>query len=151
MVKKNLSELLGMAAKTEIPVQAGHGGGSSKMSFGIVHSLTNGKRISFSKLLAQKLELDKCAYIALAPEAGYILISNRPPFENSIECSFSRAENDGKKISYCSAAVHAITDAFALNFKQHVSVSYDDIEVDKLEDGTPVAMVKVYNKYPDAQ
>ena len=148
----NLAQLLGVVAKTEIPAHVAHGGGGTgKMSFGIVNSGKNGKRLTFSKLLAQKVGLTDRAYLALAPSENYVLIACKAISENAIECKFSNAEESEKKISYNASAVYAITDMFGLNFQKHVSVSYDDVTIDKLDDGTLVAIVKVYNKHPDAE
>lgn len=151
MYKKDLSQLLGVVAKTEIPAHVAHGGGVGKMSLGIVNSSKNGKRLTFSKLLAQKVGLSDRAYLALAPSEECVLITGKAIADNVIECRFSNAEEDEKKISYNAGAVYAITEIYGLNFKKHVSVSYDEVTIDKLEDGTTVAIVKVYNKYPDAQ
>lgn len=152
MSRIDLSQLLGVASKTEIPAHVAHGGGGAgKMSLGIVNSSKNGKRITFSKLLAQKVGLTDCAYLALAPSENYVLIACKAISENAIECRFSNADENEKKISYNANAVYAITDMFGLNFKKHVSVSYDEVTLDKLDDGTTVAIVKVFNKHPDAQ
>lgn len=152
MYKKDLSQLLGVAATTKIPAHVVHGGGgTSKMSLGVVNSSSNGRRLTFSKLLAQKVGLSDRAYIALVPSEECVLISNKAITNNAVECKLSNEKEDQKKVSYNAGAVRAITEIFGLSFKQHVSVSYDEVTIDKLEDGTTVAIVRVYNKYPDAQ
>ena len=88
------------------------------------------------------------AEIALIPSEGCILIAKKIPIENVLKCKFS-PKDTGKKICYSAGAVEAITEAFELNFSEHVSVSYDEVEFAIFDDSVPYAIVSVYNKYPN--
>lgn len=156
MKNSSIIDLIKLSEQTEIPTSASRGGSSnSKHSFGIVNSEANGRRLTFSKSLVQSLGLKDSAKIALVPDKGCILIATDLPHKNVVTCKFSaKGDKGGRRLSYNSEVVHLLTKAFALNFADHVSVSYDSITIETLEDGTSVAVVEIYNKYPtdtDAQ
>ena len=156
MKNSSIIDLIKLSEQTEIPASASRGGSSnSKLSFGIVNSEANGKRVSFSKSLVQSLDLKGSAEIALVPDKGCILIASELPHKNVVICKFSaKGDKGGRRLSYNSEAVYLLTKTFNLNFTDHVSVSYDSITIETLEDGTSVAVVEIYNKHPtvaDAQ
>ena len=55
---------------------------NSKLSFGVVNSKTNGKRLSFSKALVTKLELKDAAYITPIKEDSVIIVAGAQLFES---------------------------------------------------------------------
>ena len=150
MKNSSIVDLIKLSEQTEIPASASRGGSSnSKLSFGIVNSEANGKRVSFSKSLVQSLDLKGSAEIALVPDKGCILIASELPHKNVVICKFSaKGDKGGRRLSYNSEAVCLLTKTFGLNFADHVSVSYDGITVETLENGTPVAIVEIFNKHP---
>ena len=150
MKKPSILELMQSSEKTQLPAGASRGGsGNSKMSLGIVNSETSGRRVSFSKALSTALGLETAVEIALVPDEGCALVAAKLPHANVIKAKLSdKGGKDGRKISYSASAVHALTEAFKLNFAEHVSVSYDNVTVEALEDGTAVAVVEIFNKFP---
>lgn len=122
MNKSNLSISQLLDAAASIPARAKNSASKGKPSVGIVNSATNGKRLSFSKALVTTLELEDVAEIALIPSEGCILVAKKLPIENVLKCKFS-PKDTGKKISYNTGAVEAITETFELNFSNHVSIS----------------------------
>ncbi len=150
MKKPSIFELMKSSEQTQLPAGASRGGsGNSKMSLGIVNSEANGRRVSFSKALSTALGLKTTAEIALVPDEGCVLIAAKLPHANVIKAKLSaKGSKEGRKISYSASAVHALTEAFKLNFAEHVSVSYDDVTVEALDDGTKVAVVEIFNKFP---
>lgn len=147
MNRLSIAQLLDEATKTKIPARAMSKQSKSKPSFGIVNSSTNGKRLTFSRAIVAELDLKDIAEIALIPTESCVLIASKLPIGNKLACKLS-AKGDSKKISYNAGAVEAITKAFELNFAEHVSASYDEVEFSTFEDGMPYAVVTVYNKYP---
>lgn len=109
---------------------------NSKLSFGVVNSKTNGKRLSFSKALVTKLELKDAAYITPIKEDSVIIVAGAQLFE-SYKCDL---RGNDKKLSYCSGVVETLTEIFSLDFSQHVSKSFTKIEFDEHE-GVPVAVI----------
>lgn len=146
MQNLSVNDLLGVAATPD--PSCSHGGSSNgKLSMGIVNSQDNGKRVTFSKALADALALEDKVEVALVPSKGCVLVSKKLASSKAIKGKLS-ARNEKRKICYNAGMVEGITKAFGLNFDEHVSVSYDDITLGNLDDGTPVAIVNVYNKYP---
>ena len=110
--------------------------GNGKFSFGVVNSKRNGKRLSFSKALVAKLELEDTVYITPVKEDGVIILAGTRLFD----CYSCDLRGDDKKISYSSGVVEALTEIFSLDFSKHVSMSFNNIEFDEHE-CTPVAII----------
>ena len=104
---------------------------TSNLSFNIVNSKRNGKRVKLSKDLAQAVDLTDSADMLPLEEEGLLKVDNEA------------------KIAYNSGVVALLTQMFGLNFADHTSMSFSNITIDKLEDGIPVALIPIYNKYPD--
>ena len=138
---KNLKELLEKAKAAEnVPVAVkSTSSGSSKLSFGIVYSEENGKRLSFSKALVKTLGLTDSVSIFPLVEEGIILISKDLENENASVGKLSKKE---KKYCYNAAIVKMLIDAFKPDFNGHVSKSYDDISFEYVDDKM-VAAVKI--------
>lgn len=138
---KNLKELLEKAKAAEnVPVAVkSTSSGSSKLSFGIVYSEENGKRLSFSKALVKTLGLTDSVSIFPLVEEGVILISKNLDNENA---SIGKLKKEGKKYCYNAAIVKMLIEAFNLNFEGHVSRSYDDISFEYIDDRM-VAAIKI--------
>lgn len=127
-------------AKTLSPVAITHtSSGNSPLSFGIVNSAANGKRISLSKSLVATLGLDKHIAIIAIPTEGVVMVARDLPFEGAI-CGELRGED--KKLWYASNVVLLLTELFDLDFKTRVSRSFSDISINEL-DGMPVATIRI--------
>ena len=140
----NLSTLLSAAAKVELPLKQ-LTASNSPLSFSIVNS-SNGKRLRFSKSLVEALGLEDTAEIAPVPDQSCILIAKKLPMDNVL---LANLKPDGeRRVSYTATSIQALTKLFTLNFSEHSSMSFQKITLDKLEDGTPVAITEIFNKYP---
>ena len=133
---KNINSTLTKAQSLSLPTITSISHGSSKFSFGIVNSKRNGKRLSFSKALCEKLELTNNAYITPVKEDGAIIVAGSKIFE-SYKCDLRGSD---KKLSYNSGVVETLTELFSLDFSKHVSMSFGQIEFDDHE-GVPVAVI----------
>ena len=107
------------------------------LSFGIVNSASNGKRLSFSKALTSALGLGEDIALITVPSEGVIMIARELPYEGAIR---GKLRGEDKKLWYASPVVQLITEQFGIDFKKHVSYSYSDISINDL-DGIPVATV----------
>ena len=141
-------EKLQEAAKAVKPtdIKVSHSG-NSRFSFGIVNSARNGKRVTLSKGLATALSIGDSADMVPIAAEGVLMIGKKLSFPATSTVSLK--EDGGGKIGYNSGMVAVLTQVFGLNFTEHVSVSYSDINMDHLDDGTLVAIVKIHNKYPN--
>lgn len=145
MVKKsdfNFKELFAeIETDDTLPMVSGNGG-SNVLSFGVVNSESNGKRISISKALCEKLGLEKEAQIAIVPSKGVIVVAKELTSKNICKCKL-RGER-GRKISYNSGLVRTLTETFDLDFSKRTSITFTDIEV-QLHDGEIFAIVYMEN------
>ena len=115
-----------------------------KLSFGIVNSAANGKRVSFSKALAKSLQLEENGSVKIipVPALGVIMIGKNLSIEETYVCPLKISKE--RFVSYSSACVAGLTKSFGLDFKNHVSKSFDRIEIDKdIVNGSPYAIVTV--------
>ena len=138
----NINDIINNSKKFNKPVASR--GGSSSYSFGIVNSEGNGKRISLSKALAEKLDVhdlenNSHVYVAISEEDRVVIISKSEVLSHGYNCKLSKSGE--KRISYNADIVHGITDAFSLPFNTRTSMSFSNIEFDKAPDGTDVAYV----------
>lgn len=138
MVKNRMSTIA-KAQKVSLPSITSTSGGSGIYSFGIVNSKNNGKRLSFSKALAEKLELDAEAYITPIVEDGEILVMASKMFDSSFECGL---RGEDKKLSYRAGVVEALVELFRLDFGKHVSMSFSKIDFFQHE-GVTVAAIQL--------
>ena len=139
-MKNNKLDIIKKAQAVSLPSINTTSRGNCRYSFGIVNSPNNGKRLSFSKALAEKISLDKCAHITPLAEDGKILVAGSKIFE-SYECNL---RGDDKKISYCAGVVETLTELFSLDFSKHVSRSYSLIDFEDYE-GVSVAVITLTN------
>lgn len=138
------SKLYSFAAKTELPIVTTTTSSHGKLSFGIVNSAANGKRVSFSKALATSLQLEENGTVKIipVPDLGVIMIGKDLSVEKTYVCPLKFSKE--RFVSYHSACVAGITESFGLDFKKHVSMSFSRIEIDKdIVNGSPYAIVTV--------
>lgn len=142
----DIKELQAAAKKVKLADIKVAPSGNAHLSFGIVNSKRNGKRVTLSKSLVSAIEVAESAAMIPIPDKGVLMIGKALPYEAASNVNLK--DDGGGKIAYNSGMVALLTQTFGLNFTDHVSVSYSDIEVNTLDNGTPVAIVKIYNKYP---
>lgn len=132
----NISELLQQAAATNIPQV--YNEGARHHSLGIVNSEGNGKRITLSKKLIARLELEENFQLLPIPSEGVALIAQKLP---SNQASTARLSSKGRGVCYSAGLVQLLTQLFKLDFSEHVSRTFTDITFDEI-DGMPVAIVR---------
>ena len=137
MTNLTLNELIKLANDSSVNYSVSSVG-ASRISFGLVNNV-NGKRITISKALSQKLHLDDTAYISLVPEQNALLVSATPVTEKSCKCLLRGAD---KKTSYSAQVISTITTVFNLDFTQKTSLSFSDIELDVVND-IDVAVINI--------
>lgn len=144
----DLSDLLKLAEEVKLPtIPTAMGGGSSKLSFGIVNSASNGKRITFSKGLVTALAVTNKAVMLPVKAKDVLMVARVLPFPAAK--SVDLKGEDGRKIAYDSEMVTLLTKVFDLTFTKHVSAAYNDITIDTLDDGTPVALIHIFDKHAE--
>lgn len=111
-------------------------------SVGIVNSIDNGKRVSISKSLAQKLALGDTLFVLPMAEDGVALLAKALPFDAASNVKLS---GSSKKIAYSAALVQLLTAEFGLDFSDRTSMSFNEVDFDNLN-GVTVAAVRIYNK-----
>jgi hypothetical protein len=95
-----------------------------KYSVGIVCSSKNGKRVTLSALLAEKLKLDDTVFFTVYREDRLAIISSHSLNSASFEATL---KGKGMKIAYKSSLVHFLIDTFEMDFGPHVSTVFHDI------------------------
>ena len=140
---KSVTELLNSASNVKLPSVASMATGRGIMSFGLVNSEGNGKRFTLTKSLINANRIDKKVALLPIPEEGVLLLAEKLPFENAIEKTLKLKGE--ARLSYAAPVVALLTECFKLNFGTHVSMSFQDITIDKLPDGSPLAIVNMQN------
>ena len=102
----------------------------------------NGKRISFSKMLSIKLDLQDSVDIVELEDEGMILISKNLPYDFKSTYSL---RGDDRKIIYSSELVEVLTEIFNLDFGTKVSRSFTDITINT-DDNTVIAAITLVKK-----
>lgn len=118
---------------------------NAHLSFNIVNSPRNGKRLRLSRGLACTVGVTKSAAMLPLPDEGLLMVAEKLPYKAAIPVSLK--DDYGAKIGYNSGMVALLTEVFNLSFENHVSMSFSDITLDQLEDGTPVALISITDKY----
>ena len=140
MVKKlDFSKAMAQAAadnrNTSIAASATGG-----LSFGVVNSQQNGKRLSFSKALVSALELEDTVQLLPAAGDAVLFVAKTLPSEVSFPGKLS---GEGKKICYSGPLVALITDAFRLDYTGgRTSHSFSHIEFEDMG-GVKVAAIHI--------
>ena len=142
MINIDIDALFKAAAKVQLPTTVSARSGNSSLSFGIVNSTRNGKRLSFSKGLVHALGLEKNASLLPLSEEGVLMIAKDLPFNSAN--SVTLRGDDGRKVAYAADVIILLTEIFKLDFSQHVSATFDDVSIENY-DGTPVAVVSIFS------
>ena len=141
MIKKNmidLGKLFQVAETAEVAQVATTGSG--KYSVSVVNSNGNGKRITLSKALVEKLELD--GYVSMMPlqSEGVLMLAKTLPFDNASTIELNSSD---RRIAYHAGAVKLIVDTFSLDYSGgRTSMSFNDIEFGE-RDEVVIAIVKI--------
>ena len=117
-------------------------GSAGSLSFGIVNSVKNGKRLSLSGALARRLGVTDTAYIVLLPSDHVVLIAKQLPLESAMQMTLKSEKRCASKICYSYPLVKAITDSYNLDFTGRTSMTFYDIDIIN-EDGTDVAVITI--------
>lgn len=142
MKKFDINELLGMANEINddfVVVSL-----SSQYSLGIVNC-SNGKRVSFSKALSEKLGLRDKVYLLPVPAKNAVMISAQPLNNKSSVGTLNKTE---KKICYSSTIVSMLSSVFKLDYGTKTSLSFFDISFESIN-GIEVAIVNMVAKQYD--
>lgn len=134
------------ARAVQLPQSAKVFSGNSRLSFNIVNSDSNGKRVKLSKDLAAAIGITERADILPIKGEGLIMVAEKLPYEAACSVSLKdegRNGRTGAKIAYNSGMVALLTKEFDLDFSEHVSMSFSDISIEKLEDETTVALIRI--------
>lgn len=123
----NISNLINEANRSNIATFSA----ASGFSFSIVNAEGNGKRISISKAIADKLGLEDSAMLIPLVESGVVIVGKTLPFPNASELTLKGKE---KKIAYSAGAVKLLTKLFSLDFSTKTSRSFSDITFDVIND-----------------
>ena len=113
---------------------------TSAYSVSIVNS-SNGKRVTFSKSLCQKLSIGEEVYILPCVESNVILVSGVKFSDKAQVCSVKGSD---KKLSYNAELVKKLTENFKLDFTGITSKSFNDISIEDFE-GMTISTVKLSN------
>ena len=114
--------------------------GNDILSFGMVNTGGSGKKVSLSRGLCKRLNLDNIAFFSVLPERGIVVIGKDLPGNKTFQCNFSA--DSARKTCYNASLVNAITLAFKIDFSEHVSKTFYKIDIQE-NDGTAVAIVKM--------
>ncbi len=113
--------------------------GFNYLSFNIVNSEKNGRRIKFSRGLVSTLGLDNSAAILPVAQMDLVIVAKQLSFPAAITVQL-KDDKEGR-IAYASATVQLLTQLFSLPFGQRVSLSFTNIKITSLSDGTTVALI----------
>lgn len=149
MPVKNIEEIRRKFANISKVTEGNTASGLSKMSLTVVYNRNgNGKRITLTKSLASAIGIDNSVDLLPIPDEGVVFLAKKLPYPQAITRSLRG--KDGHKISYAAQVVALLIECFSLDFKGHVSQTYQDIRIDKLPDGSPLAIVNMLNPKPYA-
>ncbi len=112
-------------------------GGNSIPSMTIVNSKKNGKRLTFSKALSQKLGLTDSVDILLLKK-GTIVIAGNIDIEQAE--AFDLCDDEGRKIIYHAELVKKLASLGKLDFDDRTSYSFRNISFDQHGD-TEIATI----------
>ena len=137
MIKRDFSKLFAAAQEENLPQISGNGSG--KYSVSIVNSSGNGKRVTLSKALVEKLQLEGTVDILPVPSENAVMMGKTLSFPCTSQIELNSAD---KRTAYHANAVKVIVEAFGLDYSNKTSMSFNDIEFAEI-DGVPIAVVNM--------
>ncbi len=141
----DMKKIEAAARAVQLPKKAASSPNNSRLSFNIVNSDRNGKRIRLSRGLACAVGVTANAAMLPLPDEGLLMVAEKLPYKATIPVPLK--DDYGAKIGYNAGMVALLTEVFNLSFEDHVSMSFSDITLDQLRDGTPVALISITDKY----
>lgn len=127
----SIFEALMTAEAPDMPAPVG------KYSMGIVNSKSNGRRITLSKSIADKLQIENELFAMPAEGENKLVITKAKVFPNSVKLN---ASGEGKKTIYCGPLVELLTKMFALDFSKNVCKTYSNVSFEEFK-GEQVAVI----------
>ena len=138
-MKYDINNLLAKANEDNVPTISASAG-SSGYSFSVVYSKSNSKRLSFSKALVEKLQLEDVVYLVPVPSEKVLMIAKELHHERASDGKLS-GEESGKKICYRADLAKLMVDSFELDYTSG-KTSYSFGRIDFMDnDGMTVAVV----------
>ena len=125
----NLDNLLVLANNAVIPnIFSADETSNGTLSFGVVNSNSNGKRITISKALAMVLNLDNAVYLTFVPQEGVLILSASKVSGTSVKVTLKGTKKT-KRTGYNAVVVFALKKSFDLDYSNCVSLSFRDITI----------------------
>lgn len=125
----NLDNLLVLANNAVIPnISSMDETSNGTLSFGVVNSNSNGKRITISKALAAVLNLDNAVYLTFVPQEGVLILSSSKVSGTSVKVTL-KGNKKTKRTGYNAVVVFALKKSFDLDYSNCVSLSFRDIAI----------------------
>ena len=122
---------------------------SPHLSFSIVNSKKNGKRVRFSGDLGSVLNLTDNADILPIVSENLLMIATKLPYDSARRVVLKDDKKVAKaKIAYDTDVVRLLTEQFSLSFDKHTSLTFSDIEIEHLSDETLVALIHMDSTAP---
>lgn len=144
MVKRNFNQLFEAAKVAEVRQVSATG--SSKYSVSVVNSDGNGKRVTLSKALIEKLELEGSVYMLPLAGEGVLLLAKEMSFPSASKIVLNSKD---QRISYNADAVKLLADTFGLDYSKCTSKAFNQIEFEE-QDGVTFAVVTMSAGNTDA-
>lgn len=113
--------------------------GHSTYSFGIVCSKDNGKRVTLSKALASRLNIEDNFDVIAQPQSGKLYIGKDLQEIDENSSTFKLCGNN-KKYCYNAELVLYLISAYELDFKERTSRSFSNITFDT-HNNNPVGII----------
>ena len=128
-------------AEKNIPVVTSNGG--SDYSFGVVNSGYNGKRLTFSKALAKKLQLEDNVCLFPMKDDGTLMVAKEFPGIPADYISSGILKGEERKTCYSAGLVQMIVECFGLDYSGgRTSMSFSTISFDTC-DGVVIAQINM--------
>ena len=121
-----------MSAKLSKPISS-----SSKYSMGIVNTPDNGKRLTFSKSIADELGITDTAFAMPAEGERKLVVGKTLPFPEAVKLTL---KGTTKKTCYNAHMVASLTDMFNIDFSTKTSRSFTEVTFD-MYNGVKVAII----------
>ena len=148
----DMKKIEAAAQAVQLPQIAKASSHNSRLSFNIVNSDSNGKRVKLSKGLALAVGVTESAAMLPIKGEGLLMVAEKLPYKAACSVSLKnegRNGRDGAKIAYNYGMVALLTKEFGLDFSERTSMSFSDVTIEKLGDNTPVALIRISNGQPE--
>ena len=118
-------------------------GSRSSVSFTVVYN-KNGKRLTFTKKLAEILGLTDTAHIAFVADAGVVLVAKHISDDSDKRMELNLKLSKGIKTAYHAEAAATIVNTFNLDYDNGTtSRTFKNIDIDTTDPNNPIAVIKI--------